>query len=72
MALLFLEAIGPDAERIATKAAEAAGVAVGYDSELNSATFDSDAHDEEGLRTVIAEALAAIDPDWESQLQFSE
>lgn len=43
--------------------------AIGSDAELNSFTFDSDAHDEEGLRTVIAEALAAVDPDWESQLQ---
>jgi hypothetical protein len=71
-AMLFLDGIGPNAEQLALKAGEAAGVAVGYDGELDSATFDSDAHDEEGLRTVVVEALAAIDPEWESQLQLSE
>ena len=58
-------------DRFLAEAAQAAGVAVGYDSELGSATFDSDAHDEEGLRTLVVEVLAAVDSNWESHLQLS-
>jgi hypothetical protein len=72
VALLFMEAIGPNAEQLALDAGKAADVAVGYDSELDSATFDSDAHDEAGLQEAVTGALASLDPDWQSQLRVSE
>jgi hypothetical protein len=72
VALLFMDAIGPNAEQLAMDAGKAADVAVGYDSELGSATFDSDAHDEGGLQEAVTGALASLDPDWQSQLRVSE
>jgi hypothetical protein len=71
MALLFLEATGPKAEELATAAGKATEIPVGYDSELESATFDSDAHDEAGLQAAVAEALDGIDPDWRTHLRVS-
>ena len=67
-----MEAIGSNAEQLAIDAGKAADVAVGYDSDLGSATFDSDAHDEAGLQAAITEALASLDPDWQSHLRVSE
>jgi hypothetical protein len=73
MALLFLEAIGSNGEQLALAAAEAIDVPVGWDSELNSATFDSDEHEtEEALQAAVFEALAEIDPDWRTHLQRVE
>lgn len=72
MALLFMEAVGPNAEQLALDAGSAADVAVGYDSDLGSATFDSDAHDDAGLRDVVTEALASLDPDWQTHLRVTE
>ena len=69
MGLLVFETLDLLGEQIAERAASAAGVAIGIDEELSSVTFDSDAHDEEALRTVLAEAFAAVDPDWESHLR---
>jgi hypothetical protein len=70
MAMLILEAIGPKGEELAMAAGEAAGVAVGWDGELDSATFDSDSHDDDEFETVITKALAAADPDWRSHLRI--
>ena len=70
MAMLILEAIGPKGEQLAMAAGEAAGVAVGWDDELDSATFDSDSHDDDEFETVIIDALAAADPDWRSHLRI--
>jgi hypothetical protein len=72
VALLFMESIGPNAEQLALEAGDAADVAVGYDSDLGSATFDSDAHDDAGLRDAVTEALASLDPDWQTHLRVVE
>jgi hypothetical protein len=72
MALLFMEAVGPNAEQLALDAGAAADVPVGYDSDLGSATFDSDAYDDAGLRDVVTEALASLDPDWQTHLRVTE
>jgi hypothetical protein len=68
--MLILEAIGPKGEELAMAAGEASGVAVGWDDEFHSATFDSDTQHDDEFETVITEALAAIDPDWRSQLRI--
>jgi hypothetical protein len=72
MALPFLEATGPKAEELAMAAGEATGIPVGWDAELESATFDSDAHDETGLAGVVSDALDGIDPDWRTHLRVVE
>jgi hypothetical protein len=72
VALLFMEAIGPNAEQLALDAGKAADVAVGYDSDLGSATFDSDAHDETELEAAVSEALTGLDPDWQTHLRVAE
>ena len=66
--MLILEATGSDGERLAMAAGERTGIAVGWDSEFNSATFDSDLGDEE-LQTTVFSALDELDTDWRSQLQ---
>ncbi len=71
MGLLILEGAGPRAEELAMAAGEMTEVAVGWDSEFDSATFDSDLPDEE-LEAVIFDALGSIDPDWRSHLQITE
>ncbi len=70
MPLLFLEATGPKAEELALAAGEARGIPVGWDGE--TATFDADGIDDEELRTVVFEQLAAIDPGWGSHLRLVE
>jgi hypothetical protein len=73
MAMLVLQAVGSNGEQLAIQAADAIDVPVGWDSELQCATFDSDAHaDEEGLQAAVFEALAGIDPDWKSHLQVAD
>jgi hypothetical protein len=73
MAMLILEAIGSNGEQLAMAAADAIDVPVGWDSELNSATFDSDSHgSEEELQAAVFEALDGIDPDWRTHLQRVE
>jgi hypothetical protein len=69
MAMLILEAIGPKGEELALAAGEATDVAVGWDDEFDSATFDSDTHDDEEFETLITQALAGIDPDWQTHLR---
>ena len=72
-ALLTLEAIGPKGEELAMQAGETLDVPVGFDTEFQCATFDSDAHDdEEHLKSAVFEALAGADPDWESHLRVAE
>jgi hypothetical protein len=72
VAFLVYETLDPLGEKIADDAANAAGVAAGFDEELSSVTFDSDAHDEDALRTVMSEAFAAIDSDWDSHLREAD
>jgi hypothetical protein len=71
MGLLILEAIGPRGEELATAAAETTDVAVGFDPELASATFDSETLDDAELEGVVFDALAGIDPDWRAHLRPS-
>ena len=66
--MLILEAIGPRGEELAMAAAKARDIAVGWDSEFDSATFDADGIAEDELRAVIFEELESRDPDWRSHL----
>ncbi len=68
MGMLILEATGSEGERLAMAAADRIDVAVGWDSEFNSATFDSDEGDDELQRRVFA-ALDELDSGWRDQLQ---
>jgi hypothetical protein len=70
--MLILEAIGPRGEELAIAAGEAREIAVGWDSEFDSATFDTDGIDETELQAVIFEELDAQDPEWRSHLQLVE
>jgi hypothetical protein len=79
MAMIFLEAIGSDGERLALAAGDAVEeVAVGWDEEMNTATFDSDAYDpdvvltEGEVREKVFAALDAIDADWRQHLRETE
>ena len=73
MALLILEATGPNGEELAMKAGDELDIPVGFDPELESATFDSETiADEAELQTIVFEALGRIDPDWQSHLRPAE
>jgi hypothetical protein len=79
MAMIFMEAIGPEGERLAMAAGEATEeVTVGWDNEFSSATFDSDAYDpdtelsEEEVRTRVFATLDGLDPDWRTHLREAE
>jgi hypothetical protein len=72
MALLFLEAIGPEGERLALEAGRLTEIPVGFDSELRTATFDSDELDAAELEGVVFDALGGIDPDWRSHLRVAD
>jgi hypothetical protein len=72
MAMLILEAIGPRGEELAMAAGKARDIAVGWDSEFDSATYDADGIDDEELQAVIFEELDAQDPEWRSHLQLVE
>ena len=72
MAILTLEAIGPDAEELAMEAGKATDIPVGYDPEFDCATFDSDTLGADELQTTAFEALAGIDPDWETRLRVAD
>ena len=72
MALLLLEAIGPEGERLALEAGRLTEIPVGFDSEFNTATFDSDELDSDELEGVVFDALGGIDPDWRSHLRVAD
>jgi hypothetical protein len=79
MAMIFLEQIGPEGERLALAAGEAVEeVVVGWDEEMNTATFDSDAYDpdavltEDEVRQRVFAALDALDTEWRSHLRETE
>ncbi|MCD6015698.1 MAG: hypothetical protein K0R88_1782 [Solirubrobacterales bacterium] len=72
MGLLTLEAIGPKGEQLAIEAGRVTEIAVGYDGELECATFDSDSFDEAELEGVIFDALSGLDPDWRTHLRAAE
>ena len=70
MALLYLEAVGPRGEELAMAAGDAIDVPVGFDSDLDSATFDADSYGPDDLRETVVEALTELDADWESHLRI--
>jgi hypothetical protein len=70
MGILIMEATGSEGERLALEAGKVTDIAVGWDAELNSATFDSDAFDDAELEGIVFDALNGIDPDWRSHLQL--
>ena len=70
--MLILEAIGPRGEELAMAAGKARDIAVGWDPEFDSATFDADGISDSELETVIFEELDAQDPEWRTQLQLVE
>ena len=72
MGMLILEATGDRGEELAMQAAKVTEVAVGWDSEFNSATFDSENLGDAELEGVVFDALGGIDPDWRSHLQVVE
>jgi hypothetical protein len=72
VAFLTFEAVAPRAEELAVEAGGAVDAAVGYDPDLGCATFDSDDLDADDLQAAISEALAEIDPDWQSQLRLAD
>jgi hypothetical protein len=71
MAILTLNLTGAEGERLAQEAAERTGIAVGFDPELETATFDSDL-DEIELETRVFAALDELDAEWRSQLEPTE
>jgi hypothetical protein len=70
--LLTLEATGPKAEQLAIEAGDVTEIPVGYDPEFQCATFDSDTLGDEELLRVVFEALAGVDPDWQSHLRLAD
>lgn len=70
--ILTLEAIGPNAEQLAIDAGKVTDIPVGYDPELDCATFDSDTLEGKELEAVVFDALAGIDPEWQTHLQLAE
>lgn len=72
MAILTLEAIGSDGERLAMAAGEELGVPVGFDPEFQCATYDSDGLGEEELQAAVFRTLSGIDPAWQEHLRLAE
>jgi hypothetical protein len=72
MGMLILETIGPRAEELADKAAEAVDAAAGFDPDFNCVTFDSDDLENDALEAAVVQALGGIDSDWQSQLRVAE
>jgi hypothetical protein len=70
--LLILNATGPKGEELAMQAGKITEIAVGWDSEFDSATFDADAYNEAELQGIVFDALGGIDPEWRSHLELAE
>ncbi|MGH2951869.1 MAG: hypothetical protein ACRDKX_07495 [Solirubrobacterales bacterium] len=68
MGLVTLEAIGPKGEELALAAGEVTGTPVGFDAELECATFDSDSLEGAELEAVLFDALSGLDPEWREHL----
>lgn len=68
--MLIMEAIGPRGEELAMAAGAARDIAVGWDDEFNSATFDADGMDDDELEAVIVEELDDHEPEWRSHLKL--
>ncbi len=72
MGMLFLQSIGPKGEELALEAGKVTEIPVGFDPDLESATFDSDAYAEEELQGIVFDALGVLDPEWRSHLELAE
>ena len=72
MGMLILEATGDRGEELAMQAGKVTETAVGWDSEFNSATFDSESLGDAELQGVIFDALSGIDAEWRTHLQVVE
>jgi hypothetical protein len=72
MAILMLEASGPKAEELAMEAGRATEIPVGWDPEFDCATFDADGLADDELQTVVFEALASIEPEWQTHLRLTD
>lgn len=72
MAILTLEAIGSEGERLAMAAGEELGVPVGFDSEFQCATYDADGLGDEELQAEVFRTLTGIDPAWQEHLRVAE
>jgi hypothetical protein len=70
--LLTLEAIGSNGEALAMEAGKVTDIPVGWDSEFNCATYDSDSLDEAELQGVIFDALSGLDSGWAEHLRVAE
>jgi hypothetical protein len=68
--MLIMEAIGPRGEELAMAAGAARDIAVGWDGEFNSATFDANGADDSELEAIIVEELDNQEPDWRSHLRL--
>ena len=71
MSMLILEATDSEGEHLAMAAGKKTGIAVGWDEEFNSATFDSDLEGND-MQLQIFAALDEIDPAWRVHLQVVE
>jgi hypothetical protein len=72
MGIATLESIGPKGEELALAAGKVTDIPVGFDSELEVATFDSQSLEGGELEAVIIDALSGIDPDWRDHLRLAE
>ena len=70
--MLILNAIGPKGEELALEAGKVTEIPVGYDADLDSATFDSDAYEDAELEGIVFDALGGLDSDWRSHLELAE
>lgn len=70
MALLTLEAIGSDGEKLAMAAGDETDIPVGFDPEFECATFDAEGYGDDELETIIFEALDDLAADWRSHLRI--
>jgi hypothetical protein len=71
MGIAIFEVIGPGGEQLAERAAGELGLAVGFDPEFDSVTFDGDDEDADVEAAVIA-ALDGLHPGWSDQLRGAD
>jgi hypothetical protein len=72
MGIITLSVTGPRGEELAMECGLVTEIAVGVDSELGTATFDSNSLEGGELEAVIVDALGGIDPDWRTHLEIAE
>jgi hypothetical protein len=72
VALLTLESIGPEGEKLALEAGRVTEIYVGWDPDLECATFDADGYEEAELEGVLFDALNGLNPKWREHLRIAE